>query len=415
MRSWALEKKNATSIIRKSGFQPTPGASGGVAPVLSLYGSKRVCFSPDGPVFAGYPVNWAVSSGELYVWGYNDHNVMGLQDENMVNWFDTPTRVAHGIADVEHIGFNSLASAIVRSDGSVWTTGEPDSGYPNDHVFKELSGLPEIVSASANGIGAVGALYFLAADGTVWGMGGDMPGMGLSPNHYTTAWHWTDDVTVPSEMPTSKVSDVTQMAANGSNVTSGICFLEETGAVGRWNQGDEFPIYPTGQPVESVVKLAASGANMLILTNVGDVYVSGANTQGQHGNGTTGVVAGYPDWQKADGTDYEDVAGSGTQCFAVKDGDLYSWGQGGSPSGRGIGAANASTPTLITSDVSDFVAVRGSQANPTPMAVTDGGCVYIWGFQDFGQLGQGYTMEPTEIGEPVPLLISRPFPEWPVV
>jgi len=226
-------------------------------------------------------------------------------------------------------------------------------------------------------------------------------------------WQWrpaADTIAaagVVLQMPTDKVADVVEIACQ----SNGLVFREEGGAVGVWPWQEENPIYPTGQPA-GVTKIHA-GAGPLLLTEDGEIWVTGLNQDGQYGDGTiTSEIDIYESWHKADGSDYTDVAGAGARVIAVKDGMLWTWGAGGSLSARGVSAPTASTPQEIVG-TEETEKVYGYWSAFAAMLKKEDGCVMIWGSNAWGSLGRGYTGG--EEGTPQILEFSEAYPPWPVV
>ena len=110
--------------------------------------------------------------------------------------------------------------------------------------------------------------------------------------------------------------------------------------------------------------------------------------------------------------------------YAIKDGSLWAWGAGGAHLGLGesySAFATVNTPTEITDPaITDYVSVWGHNTGYNPMAVTSGGCIYIWGQNLLGYLGRGhiYGGGGTEGDDgaafsPIQLLTSKAHPPWP--
>ena len=341
---------------------------------------------------------------------------MGLTEDELVNYYSTVTAVQPTITDAQQVAVSDHAVAILRSDGSVWISGPPaDPGSPNQFGFEELSGISDVVAIEATTpIVSVSSFYFLKNDGTVWGIGQQMAGN--APPIPQNQW-WAPFPNVVYQMPTSKISGVTQISAGQTK----LAFLKSDGSVKVWFNNQANPLTPSSPPA-NIVKLSSSAAGVHVLTSDGDIYATGSNARGEYGDSTTGTpVDPFGTFHKTDGTDYTDLAASDFSVFAIKDTKLYSWGQNGPRSGRGLSAPEVHTPTEITSgELEGWTSVYGHYDCIHPMAEFEDGCLYVWGQQDFGQFGMGtihteqqFLGSPTQIPTPGCAGSPVPNPPWP--
>lgn len=403
MRQWALATPNARAIMRKSGFRTSVAAQGIPRPILSLEGSRRECFSP----FSCYPhdeAQWAIKDGVPYIWGTNFG--ASAVPPGYPTTFLVPTRNPNNLSGVVDIaGGGATGVCLLLEDGTVLYNGLYRSFAPG--VPSPLTELSDVVAIAHHGSEAPReSFYFLKSDGTVSHMGSKGAGMSFSQAP-PESWQWRGtDESVIEQMPTAKISNVVEIACQ----QTGLVFRRGDGTVGLWRWQEEFPEYPSGQP-SGVTKIHAANFHPLILTAGGEVWGTGDNTFGQYGNGDLTLSSTpYTDWHKADGTGYTDVAGAGQRVLAARGGTFWSWGGGGSRSGRGVSAAAASTPQDTGVEA---VKVFGNYFVQAPMLQQPGGCVMIWGLNDFGWLGRGY--RGGEEGTPQILEFSGAYPAWQVV
>lgn len=410
VRSWAYEKANATSIIRKSGFRPLASDSGIPRPILSIEGSRRVCFSPF-TVFAHDENELAIKDGELYFWGLLGTNAA---PDAMAQGSLIPKRIPGGPGDLVDVAAAEPANTLLLGeDGTVYYRGFFRTDTPEGPVT--LSGAPDSVTQIAHNFSEAPrpSFYMLKDDGTVWHFG--EKGAGMSFNDFPPEpWQWRgDDPSVIEQMPTDRVSDIVEIACP----YNGLVFRESGGDVGVWYwqssslaPDTEFPVYPSGQP-SGVVKIVGQGeGGPVVLTEDGEIWASGNNSFGQYGNGTTSGTS-YASWHKADGSGYTDVATASASILAVKDGTLWTWGHGGVRSARGASAPDATTPQDTGFEAN---MVFGNYIVKAPMLQKEDGCVMIWGENGiFGWLGRGYTGGVEE--SPQILEFSEAYPSWPVL
>lgn len=226
------------------------------------------------------------------------------------------------------------------------------------------------------------ATLFLLADGTVWSSGSDtfgmngVPGAG-SPNPY---------IVTPQIIP--GLSNVKQVAV-GSQTSYA---LTNGGAVYTWgvNTYGERGTPRLGRtttvpgPVESltsgVTQIAVGNRFAFALTDSGSIKAWGTDRQYYY-------QYGYPtptdlDLSNIDGT-VTSIAASGTAGYALADGKVYAWGQGGV--GQLGNGTNLSTvqPQLVP-DLPDITQIATTWS--TCFVLTDSGGVISWG-ADTGHIG----------------------------
>jgi len=226
-------------------------------------------------------------------------------------------------------------SLAVKSDGTVWAWGQNGSGQLGDGTTTPYSRSTPLPVSNLTGVVSVAAGYAhslaVKSDGTLW------------------AW--------------------------GRNVY---------GQLGDGTTTDRLTPMPV-LGLTGVVTVAAGSGHSLALKSDGTLWAWGRNAQGQLGDGTTtarltpvpvpgltGVVA---------------VAAGERHTLAVKsDGTLWAWGY--NLYGRlGNGKSNPSpqtTPQLV--DLPGGVVAMGAGVSHS-MAVKSDGTLWIWGWNQFGQLG----------------------------
>lgn len=141
-----------------------------------------------------------------------------------------------------------------------------------------------------------------------------------------------------------------------------------------------------------VKQVELSKNHQAIVTEDGKLYVWGGNGFGQVGNGTTTecetptLVKGLED------AEIREIQISNCISAAITtDGVLYMWGDN-SYGELGIGSkANRSTVAKRVEGLKNVkkVSIGGNGYNDTVAAITGGGTLYIWGYNSYGQLGDG--------------------------
>lgn len=138
--------------------------------------------------------------------------------------------------------------------------------------------------------------------------------------------------------------------------------------------------------MDNVVSAGIGNSHVAVLTADGSLYTWGSNLCGQLGNGTT-EDAYTP--QKIMDNIVSVGAGFSHTMATTAGGDMYIWGSN-SFGQLGNGSydydlySNQPTPIKLMDNI-DSVCANGD----TSMAVTKGGELYAWGYNEFGKLGAG--------------------------
>jgi alpha-tubulin suppressor-like RCC1 family protein len=188
-------------------------------------------------------------------------------------------------------------------------------------------------------------------------------------------------------------------------VTAGVDFsmaLRADGSVWGWGLNDEGQLgYATpgyrAQPAQvpgiskltaDIVTISSGGAHTLALLNDGTVFAWGDNGGGQIGDGTTN--------DKLEPVQVEGIrnivaiaAGTNHNLALKDDGTVWSWGY------NNMGQIGVQTEDQVVAvplqipNLPNIVAV--SAGRQTSFALSEDGILWVWGENDFGQLGIGST------------------------
>ena len=295
------------------------------------------------------------SDGELWTWGNNIYGALGIGTSISSA---APQMIAGSGYVKVAAGCENLAC--VDTEGHLWTTG--NGYYGATGLGSSSNALVPTELGSDTWIDvAVGDLHMVGVkgDGSLW------------------AWGWNDDYNLGDGTTTNRMAPV---RIDGSLVL-------QTG--------------------EHFIRVAAGRDFALAVTNQGRLYAWGDNGYGQLGTGNSSVQT-VPVRVGAD-TDWLAVSCGYYHCLAQKtDGRLFGSGSnvnGQLGLGAGISFVQVFTQLLSGASVSSFDA-----GDYFSLAVV-GGALYAFGKDDYGQLGDG---NGGEVSEASPVRIGSDA-DWSVV
>ena len=217
------------------------------------------------------------TDGTLWTWGYN--NFGGLGDGTATNR-SSPVTTAGGGTNWKQVACGGDQTAAIKTDGTLWTWGFNEIGYLGDGTTTNRSSPVTTAGGGTNWKQVAGGYYHTAAiktDGTLWIWGRNWPSGFLGDG---TA--------------TDRSSPVTT-AGGGTNWKQVACGLFHTAAI----------------------------------KTDGTLWTWGSNSYGKLGDGTT-ISRSSPVTTAGGGTNWKQVAGGYEYIAAIKtDGTLWTWGYNG--------------------------------------------------------------------------------------
>ena len=381
------------------------------------------------------------SSGKVYAWGHNGSGQLG--NNSTVNAL-TPVAVQapadKNIIQVSGSGWLGASSSALTSNGAVYSWGRGFDGQLGDgtnndssvpvittinlvdtpstptHVMAKpgdttaiISWQAPIVSGGQNITGYV--LQYQAVGASSWTT---INVAAAATSHTITGL--TNDQTYRIRLAakttagTGDFSNVVLVTPHAKPVITNI-----SPAIGPVAGGQNVTITGTNfmPKGKKIVQTANSNGYSLALSADGTVYTWGRNEYGQLGNGVTATNSPVPVAVKTAGTPMEGktiVQISAKVWYALalaSDGTVYSWGfnsWGQLGNGTSGTANNASAPVAVKTagtPMEGKTIVQVAAGATHSLALATDGTIYAWGKNEYGQLGNDST-----INSPVPVAVK---------
>jgi alpha-tubulin suppressor-like RCC1 family protein len=291
------------------------------------------------------------------------------------------------IAATTGISAGTAHTVLLKSDGTVWTTGLNLYGQYGDGTFTTTKTLTKAGVLSDVKVVAAGAHHTLALkrDGTLWAWGENSFGQ-IGNDIFV----YIKKVSTPSQV--TGLTDIVAVSAGDFHNAA----LSSNGTVWAWGYniygqvGDGTTNWRILNPAQiagltGVKAIAVGSFHTLALKEDGTVWAWGHNAQGQLGNGTT--VDSTSPVQVIGLNDVIGIAAGYAHSTALKsDGTVWTWGY--NTYGQVGDGANIDKYTPVqVSGLSSIITVDAKYHNSIALALD--GSVWTWGLNANGQLGIG--------------------------
>ena len=289
---------------------------------------------------------------------------------------------------------------VIKSDGTLWAWGDNQFNQLGDGTTRD-KGAPMRVGADFGWVSVSGYNHTLAikSNGTLWGWGMN--------TLYQLGLGGSGAVTMPFQIGTdtkwvSVAAGRNHSVAVKSDGTLWAWGYNTNGQVG--NNSTTAQVTPVQIGTDTKwVSVAAGYAHTVAVKADGTLWTWGYNNNGQLGLGDT-TQRLVPVQVGAD-TKWISVAAGQYSTMALKsDGTLWAWGSNANGQlGCGVtnictGYANDYSPIQIGTDT-NWVSIEMGYSHT--VATKSNGTLWAWGYNNYGQLGQGDTTQrtaPTQIG-----------------
>jgi alpha-tubulin suppressor-like RCC1 family protein len=346
-------------------------------------------------VAAGWGHTLAVSAdGKALSWGSDNSGQLGLARQSQIT---TPQRVPNvnlgNGPTSKSLATGTYHSAVVQTDGTVWTWGDNLLGQLGDGTITAHSTptpVPNLSGVTATSAG-YGHTLALRSDGSVWSWGSNSNGeLGIGttlPMSLQALPVWGID-----GIPIDSIS-----AGFGHNLatTAGFVIAWGNNSNGQLGDGSTTTWYsPTLLfSLPYITAVSAGVYHSLALDIDGGVWAWGANAGGRLGDGTTTDrldpvrVSGLPKIVA--------IAAGGQHSVALaQDGTVWAWGTNTDGQlGDGTFTDRASPVKVM-----GLTGVRSLNTHHNHnMAVDTNGNLWVWGFGATGQLGDGLSQSSANV------------------
>ena len=325
------------------------------------------------------------SDGSVWAWGTNQLGELGLGTNALAMW---PTRIA-GVSNVTFIATGTFHSLAVQGNGTVNSWGLNSDGRLGNGNFTSSSN-PVVVTRITNAVAvSAGGNHSLAllANGSVMAWGANYGGQLGTSN------------TISTNQPVFSGSFTNAIAVSaGTNFSLA---LTQDGYVWAWGTNDQgqlglgnnilqlTPVKIT--TLSNIVQIAAGASHGLAMDRNGVVYAWGRNNEGEMGNGSTAnattplVVPSFGSTNNFGAVKYIE-AGFNSSAAILKSGRLFYWGW----YGNGTAWASGLQPQELNAN-SGLVFNSVTYGDSYLLAGNQDGSTWAWGFNQFGQRGNGNT------------------------
>ena len=320
------------------------------------------------------------------------------------------------VTDVTSVSAGEYHTASLRSDRTVVCWGNNGNGELGDGTnnssntpvkVKDINGniLTGITAVSARG----GYTVALKTDNTVWSWG--LNGNGQLGDGTTT--YRNEAVQVKNSSTGQALTDVTAVSAGGAHTVA----LKKDGTVWSWGWncfgqlGDGTTTDSnkavqvkdsSGQPLADITAVSAGGCHTIAVKKDGTVWSWGWNDWDQLGDGTTTDSNKAVQVKDSSGqalTDVIAVSAGGLHTVAMKkDGTVWSWGYNNfGQLGDGTTANKNKAVQVKDSSgqpLADITAVSAGESHT--VVLKNDKTVWSWGYNNHGQLGDGTTASRNE-------------------
>lgn len=352
--------------------------------ISGITGSIKKIFTDSNSTYA------LTEDNSLYAWGNNGYGRLGVGDTENKN---APAKVNGIEGIIKHVYTDDHSAYTLTEDGTLYTWGWNHNGQLGIGSVKQHSDVPSKVTSINSPVKDIYtsnfSLYALTEDGSLYVWGNNQQGkLGTGD---------TADKRTPVKIE-SLDGKIIQMHY-GSIPT--VFALTENNTLYGWgdNQNSQLCLDSTVKYSENPVKINGitgiikevytDGSSVFVLTEDNTLYAWGYNYKGRLGLGLDDAEVNTP-------TKVEGINGKIKKIYTsnfsftyilTEDNTLYTWGDNKYGIGTENTAAYINKPEIITGITGNIkdIYINGYAT----YALTDDNSLYVWGNNEYGQLGIG--------------------------
>ena len=322
--------------------------------------------------------------GDLYMWGYNNYGQLGVYtnvDKNTPVLVNNST-TALPAKSVKYVALGGSHSAAITKDGSLYIWGWNNYGQLGDGTTTGRYTPIKIMDNVASVSLGNSHSAAITKDGSLymWGYNGNGGlGDGTTTDRYTP-------VKIMDNVASANLGDDHSAAIT----KDGSLYMWGSNYYGQLGDGTTTDRYTPVKIMDNVASANLGDDHSAAITKDGSLYMWGKNDCGQLGDGTTDNKTNKTRPHRVASNVQSVELGDVHTTVISKDGGLYTWGYNYyGQLGNGT-TTKSSNPIKIMNDV---VSCAGGY-NHT-VALKKDGTVYTWGRNNCGQLGDGTTTDRT--------------------
>ncbi len=331
-------------------------------------------------------------AGALWMWGYNNHGQLG---DNSTTARISPVKIINpeGKKFVS-ISMGDYHTQAIDEAGNVFIWGYNGYGQLGHNGITAQSLIPIIiVTSKANKLYAGNSSsYSLDTSNNLWVWGDGSYGQlgNGSSASYGSARRITNSDNAKFMNISTSVSSyyfVLGIDENGSLWTWGYNYY----GLGIYKTSVDIPTKITNTDNTKFVAIGAGGSHGFAIDEVGALWAWGLNNFGQLGNGNNNNSSIPIKITNTDNTKFISVAGGNFHSLAIDEaGALWAWGYNSYGQLGNGNTNNSNIPKKITNtDNTKFVSVWAGGSHS--IAIDEAGSLWAWGYNGNGQLGDGST------------------------
>ena len=329
-----------------------------------------------------------------YAWGYNNAGRLG--DDTLVDK-SSPATVVGYITNWSQVSAGRFHNLGLISDGIAYTWGENGFGMLGDGTTVDKSSPVTVVGGITNWTQvSAGGSHSLGITDTgvayAWGANGGFSGSGMLGDNTTV--NKSSPVTVVGGLTWSQVS---AGEAHSLGISGGIAYawgsnsrtFFGSGMLGDGTTVDKSSPVTVVGGITNWTQLSASRVHSLGIAG-GVAYAWGEGSSGRLGDNSTvdksspvTVVGGITNWSQVSAGEFHNLG-------LTSDGIAYTWGDNGSGMLGDGTTVDKSSPVTVVGGITNWSQVSAGFNHS--LGVTDTGIGYAWGFNSFGRLGDGTTV-----------------------